>query len=36
LQDAATYVRHIRDAMLWAAQFPQSLPGTAITKPAGW
>ena len=36
LRQAASHVRHIRRAMLRAAQFPDSLPGTGITKPAGW
>ena len=36
LRKAATRVRHIRAAMLRAAQFPDTLPGTAIAKPAGW
>ena len=36
LRQAASHVRHIRPAMLRAAQFPDTLPGTRITKPAGW
>ncbi len=36
LRQAASHVRHIRPAMLRAAQFPDTLPGTAIVKPAGW
>ena len=36
LREAASHVRHIRRAMLRAAQFPETLPGTTITKPAGW
>ncbi len=36
LGQAASHVRHVRRAMLKAAQFPSTLPGTAITKPAGW
>ena len=36
LRNAATHVRHIRAAVLRAAQFPDTLPGTAIAKPAGW
>ena len=36
LREAASHVRHIRPAMLRAAQLPGTLPGTAITKPAQW
>ena len=36
LRRAATHVRHIRPALLKAAQFPDTLPGTAISKPEGW
>ena len=36
LRKVATYERHIRPAMLKAAQFPNTLPGTTISKPAGW
>ena len=36
LRRAASHVRHIRPAMLKAAQFPATLPGAAISKPAGW
>ena len=36
LRDVASHVRHVRPAMLKAAQFPDSLPGTGISKPAGW
>lgn len=36
LQKVATYARHIRRPMLAASQFPAVIPGTAITKPAGW
>ena len=36
LSQAASHVRHIRPAMLKAAQFPDTLPGRAITKPMGW
>ena len=32
----ASHVRHIRRAMLKAAQFPDALPSAAISKPAGW
>ena len=36
LREAASHVRHIRPAMLEAAQFPNTLPGTAVVKPASW
>lgn len=36
LRKAATHVRHIRASMLRAAQFPKTLPGTVIAKPAVW
>ncbi len=36
LRQAASYVRYVRSAQLRAAQFPNTLPGTAISKPAGW
>ena len=36
LRKAATHVRHVRASMLRAAQFPSTLPGTAIKKPKGW
>ena len=36
LRQVASYVRHIRPAILRAAQFPETLPGTAITKPPDW
>ena len=36
LRGAASRVRHIRPAMLRAAQFPDKLPGTAVSKPTGW
>ena len=36
LRQAASHVRHIRSSMLKAAQFPDTLAGTAISKPAGW
>ena len=36
LKQAATYVRHVRAAQLKAAQFPDTLPGTTISKPAQW
>ena len=36
LANVASHVRHIRPAMLKAAQFPDHLPGTTISKPADW
>ena len=36
LRAVASGVRHIRRAMLKAAQFPDPIPGTAISKPASW
>ena len=36
LRQAASRVRHIRPAMLRAAQFPDTLPGTVIVKPQDW
>ena len=36
LRGAASHVRHLRTAMLRAAQLPGTLPGTAITKPTRW
>ena len=36
LSQVASYKRHIRPSMLGAAQFPDPIPGTAISKPAGW
>ena len=36
LRRAASHVRHIRAAMLRTAQFPDTLPETAITKPTDW
>jgi hypothetical protein len=36
LEQVASHKRHIRNAILKRAQFPDTLPGTAITKPAGW
>jgi uncharacterized LabA/DUF88 family protein len=32
----ANHVRHIHRSMLQAAQLPNPIPGTMITKPAGW
>lgn len=36
LERVASRVWHIHPAMLKAAQFPNRLPGTTISKPAGW
>ena len=36
LKQAASYVRHVHVAQLRAAQSPDALPGTAISKPPGW
>lgn len=36
LKEAASHVRHIRESMLKAAQFPDPLPGTEIVKPTEW
>ena len=36
LKKVASHVRHVRPAMLKAAQFPDKLPGSAISKPHGW
>ena len=36
LRQAASHVRHIRPNVLRAAQFPDTLPGTGISKPARW
>ena len=36
LGQVASRVRHIRPAMPQKAQFPDTLPGTAISKPKGW
>lgn len=36
LNQAASYVRHIRPSMLKAAQLPDPIPGTAIVKPTDW
>ena len=35
-REAASHVHHIRREMLEAEQYPDMLPGTAISKPAGW
>ena len=36
LADVATYRRHVRPAMLRAAQFPTKIPGSSVSKPATW
>ena len=36
LETVASHVRHIRPAMLKAAQFPNPISGTMISKPAKW
>lgn len=36
LKQAASYVRHVQRAQLRAAQFPDPLPGTQISKPTSW
>ncbi len=36
LAGAASHVRHIRPAMLKAAQFPDRIPGTKISRPTSW
>jgi hypothetical protein len=36
LELVSTHQRHIRRAMLAAAQFPDPIPGTTISKPVGW
>ena len=36
LRAAASHVRYIRRAMLRGAQFPDTLPGTEISRPMGW
>lgn len=36
LRAAATYVRHIRTAVLKAAQLPVTIPEIGISKPANW
>ena len=36
LKNVASHVRHIHQAMLKAAQFPDRLPNTRISKPPGW
>jgi len=36
LRNVAKFVKHIRTAHLAAAQFPDPIPGTTITKPTTW
>ena len=36
LKSIATRVQHTRLSMLKAAQFPDQIPGTTISKPASW
>lgn len=36
LAAVATHKRHVRTAMLRAAQFPNYIPGSAVTKPTAW
>jgi len=36
LRQVASCVRHAHAAQLRATQFPDTLPGTAISKPAEW
>jgi len=36
LREAASHVRHVRPAMLRAAQLPGTLPETVLTKPTRW
>ncbi len=36
LKDVASHVLHIHPAMLKTAQFPDRIPKTKISKPAGW
>lgn len=36
LEQVASHKRHIHKAILEKAQFPDTLPGTTISKPAGW
>ena len=36
LRAAATNVRHIRASLLKAAQLPDTIPGSGISKPANW
>ena len=36
LKNVASHVRHIHPAMLKAAQFPDRLPGSKISKPPAW
>ncbi len=36
LERVATHKRHIHRKMLAAAQFPDTVPGTTVRKPASW
>ena len=36
LAAVATHKRHVRTAMLRAAQFPKDIPGAAVSKPVSW
>ena len=36
LAAVATYKRHVRPTMLRAAQFPENIPGTSVSKPTTW
>ena len=36
LAAAATHKRHVRKAMLRAAQFPKNIPGASVSKPVSW
>jgi hypothetical protein len=36
LERVASFKRHIRRSMLTAAQFPNPIPGTTISKPLTW
>ncbi len=36
LKQVASHERHVHDSQLRAAQFPDTIPGTAISRPAGW
>lgn len=36
LASVASFVRHIRHQHLAASQFPETLPGTSVTRPAPW
>jgi hypothetical protein len=36
LAQVASFIRHIRPQHLATSQFPDSIPGTSITRPASW